>query len=76
MIEQAMAKGIKEETPLRYASAADRAVDERNAARLDDAPEELAASAANAEGAENAEKSPMLFAPDCIEKDGKYYLYA
>lgn len=23
----------------------------------------------------NAKKEPMLFAPDCIEKDGKYYLY-
>lgn len=24
---------------------------------------------------ENQEKPPLLFAPDCIEKDGKYYLY-
>ena len=27
------------------------------------------------EEAEDAEKPPLLFAPDCIEKDGKYYLY-
>lgn len=27
------------------------------------------------EEAEEVEKAPLLFAPDCIEKDGKYYLY-
>ena len=27
------------------------------------------------EKAEDEEKPPLLFAPDCIEKDGKYYLY-
>ncbi|MCC8044599.1 MAG: family 43 glycosylhydrolase [Clostridiales bacterium] len=34
--------------------------------------EDLVANAANAD---TACKPPMLFAPDCIEKDGKYYLY-
>ena len=27
------------------------------------------------EKAEDEEKPPLLFAPDCVEKDGKYYLY-